>query len=71
MFDFYWKQLKKERAKILDTLAISFINKHNIFSDDKEAAVKSEMTVEKWEELKKAMLMMSQLEDVSYHKQLE
>lgn len=71
MFDFYWKQLKKERAKILDTLAISFVNKHNIFSDDKETATKSEMTFEKWEELKKAMLMMSQLEEVSYHKQLE
>lgn len=50
---------------------ISFVSKHNIFSDNKEAAVKSEMTVEKWEELKKAMLMMSQLEEVSYHKQLE
>lgn len=71
MFDFYWKQLKKERAKILDTLAISFINKHNIFSDDKETATESEMTFEKWEELNKAMLMMSQLEEVSYHKQLE
>lgn len=29
------------------------------------------MTFEKWEELNKAMLMMSQLEEVSYHKQLE
>lgn len=50
---------------------ISFVNKHDIFSDNKETAVKSEMTFEKWEQLKKAMLMMSQLEDVSYHKQLE
>lgn len=71
MFDFYWKQLKKERAKILDTLIVSFVTKHNIFSDNKETEAKSEMTAEKWEELQKAMVMMSQLEDVSYYKQLE
>lgn len=35
---------------------ISFVSKHNIFSDNKEAAVKSEMTVEEWEELKKQCL---------------
>lgn len=40
MFDFYWKQLKKERAKILDTLAISFVNKHNIFQMMKKQQLK-------------------------------
>ena len=70
VFAFYLKQWKKERRQLMKDMLVAFINKHNLFSANKKASDEP-MTPEKWKKIMRMQQLMSQLEDVSYHKQLE
>lgn len=70
MFDFFFPQWKKEKKQLLEDLVSAFLNKHNLFSD--QAGLKEEpMTPERWQKILRTEALMSQLKDVSYHKQLK
>lgn len=71
MFEFYFKQFKKEKKKQLEILTKAFISKHNIYSDDNEGLSHEEMTPQKLQEIYAILRTKDQLEDVSYHKMIE
>ena len=70
MFEFYFKQFKKERKKQLEILTKAFISKHNIYSDSAEVS-HEELTPQKLQEIYAILRAKDQLEDVSYHKMIE
>ena len=70
IFDFYLRQWKKEKKQLMKDMLNAFINKHDLFSADKESS-KEPITPEKWEEIMRMQQLMNQLENVSYYKQLE
>lgn len=70
MFEFYFKQFKKERKKQLEILTKAFISKHDIYSDSAEVSCE-ELTPQKLQEIYAILRAKDQLEDVSYHKMIE
>lgn len=67
MYEFYFKQWKKEVKSMMNDLYEAFLNKYDIFSEDAESD-DTEMTPEKWEKILRIMRMSEQLEDVSFFK---
>lgn len=65
MYEFYFKQWKKEVKPMMNDLYEAFLNKYDIFSEDAESD-DTEMTPEKWEKILRIMRMSEQLEDVSF-----
>lgn len=70
MYEFYFKQWKKEVKSMMNDLYEAFLNKYDIFSEDAESD-DTEMTPEKWEKILRIMRMSEQLEDVSFLKGIE
>lgn len=64
LFDFHWKQYKKERLKTIKSLQLAYVQKHKLFSD----APKSSKSDISYEDLSRMISMMSQMENVSYQK---
>lgn len=70
MYEFYFKQWKKEVKSMMNDLYEAFLNKYDIFSEDAKSD-DTEMTPEKWEKILRIMRMSEQLEDVSFLKGIE
>lgn len=69
MCDFYKRQYRKERKRLIQDMINAFVQKHRLFDSTPQERPGDDYEVD-WDKLKRILALSSAMEDVTYRKQL-